>query len=141
MAPRVCPPEEYGPENHLCQKKPSCPPGPGMLERSWRFSSQDGTQGGAAMESAPGFCWCGHIPRGRLPFTMCMHRKEEPRAHACALGALRENRGTRPQEASVPTHLTRMNWKGSSNTNLDTGGLSRERLLVALANPRHFSLL
>ena len=111
--PGVCPPEEYGPREPPVSEQPPCPPRPGTLGRSLRFSSQDGLRAGAAMERRSGFCWCGHIPRRPLALYHVHAQRKEGHVHRRVLPECSpENRGTRPQEASVPTHLTWMNWKG-----------------------------
>lgn len=65
------------------------------------------------MERRSGFCWCGHIPRRPLALYHVHAQRKEGHVHRRVLPECSpENRGTRPQEASVPTHLTWMNWKG-----------------------------
>lgn len=125
--PGVCPPEEYGPREPPVSEKPSCPPGPGMLERSSRFSSQDGTQGGGSNGEALRLLlvWP-HPQKAACPLPCACTEKGRPRAHACAPGMLsREQRHKATGSIRAhPPHADEL--EGSSNTNLDTGGLSHE---------------
>lgn len=122
-----------GPESRLCQSSPPAPPGlarwlVSRLERSLRFSSQDGLRAGAAMKRRSGFCWCGHIPGRPLALHHVCDPTEKGRLHAheCAPGILsREQRHKATGNIHAhPPHVDEL--ERSSNTNSDIGGLSQE---------------